>query len=123
MLAFVTAGLLTQSGDSEPEAGALRTDMSLRQVAKRLGSTRKAVARELGLALDAPKDRPLAELGVTEEKLGETVHHLVGHRDSSLKYWVYAALMVWGWIFLARIGRLPGGVRKKDRRSAVRGQT
>ncbi len=117
MLALVVAGLLVDGGGPAPEAGAFNAGMSLRETAKKLGSTGKAVARELGLPLEVPKDAPLAELGITEKRLGETVHHLLGHRDSSLKYWLYAALTVWGWIFLARIGRLEGGVRKKDRKA------
>ena len=113
--ALILTGLALQDDGEGPDPAIFTTKMSIKDAAMALGSTGKAVARELGLPLDAPKGAPLESLGVTTEQLDQTIHHLLGHRDSTLKYWLYAALSVWGFIFLTRIGR-PDGAGKKGKR-------
>lgn len=116
-LALVLMGLLTEGNGDTPEASSFTTHSSLKETGKRLGATGKAVARELGLPIEAPKGVPLADLGVTEERLQATVHHLMGHRDSGAKYWLFGAIVVWGWIYLVRIGRPDRASRKKRRKT------
>jgi len=53
-------------------------------------------------------------MGITEETLQHSVEHLLSHRDSMLKYYVYIALFAWGLVFLVRLGR-PDGSDIKNR--------
>jgi polyferredoxin len=80
-------------------------NMSIQDIAPKLGVTGKALARELYLRLDTPKNKPLHSLGITEKTLRHTVKHLGMNRDSTPKYFVYLALFLWGLIFLVRLGR------------------
>jgi len=102
---LVTAGLLRQPGDAPHDITDFSPAMSLKEIAPQLGVTGKSLARELSLPLDIPKGAPLAKFGVTAATLDHAVGHLLGHRDTNLKYWLYAALVVWGWIFLTKLGR------------------
>lgn len=81
------------------------TDMSIRDIASELGVTGKALARELNLNLDVSKLKPLKELGIKKEALEHTVEHLLSHKDSSLKYYIFVALVFGGLIFLVKLGR------------------
>jgi ferredoxin len=80
-------------------------EMSIRDIAPRLNVTGKALARELDLPLDASKTKALSVLGVKTETLQHAAHHLLSHQDSMLKYYVYAALVLGGLVFLIRLGR------------------
>jgi len=81
------------------------TEMPIRAIAPELGVTGKALARELGLSLDVPKNRALKELGIQDETLDHAVEHLLSHKDSSLKYYVFAAIVFGGLVFLTKLGR------------------
>jgi len=65
---------------------AVTVGMTVQQIAPQLDVTGRSLARELGLPLDTPKNTPVKTLGVTEEQLGHVVHHLLGRRESTLKY-------------------------------------
>ncbi|MFC1739792.1 hypothetical protein ACFL1G_12210, partial [Planctomycetota bacterium] len=90
-------------------------NMSIRDIAPKLGVTGKGLARELNLQIDIPKNKPLDSLAVTDEKLQHAVHHIASHHDANLKYYVYAALVLGGLVFLAGLGR-PDGSDVKNRR-------
>ena len=115
-LAIVVVGALRQAATVQVQPVAATVDMSMKQIAPQLGITGKSLARELGLPLDTPKDEPLEALGVTEEQLEHVVHHLLGHRESTLKYYVFVALVLFGLVFLVRLGR-PDGSPTSDRKS------
>jgi Pyruvate/2-oxoacid:ferredoxin oxidoreductase delta subunit len=118
LLAAVTligAGWILEPGPATLPGSALTVDSSIREIAPELGVTGMALARELGLPVDAPKGKPLKSLGVGQEGLDEVVHHLAGHRPSRLRYYVYAALVLWGIVFLWRLGR-PDGSPVEGRR-------
>ena len=76
------------------------TDMSLRQLAPKLGVTGKALARELGLPISSPKKKPLKKLNVSADSLRHAAEHLLSHRDSKGKYFIFAALILSGMLFL-----------------------
>jgi ferredoxin len=114
-LVIVAVGLVRQEATVQAEPGALTVDMSMKQIAPQLGVTGKSLARELGLPLDTPKDQPLRTLGVAEDQLEHVTHHLLGHRESTLKYYVFAALVLFGLVFLVRLGR-PDGSAAGDRK-------
>lgn len=82
----------------------------------KLDTTGKALARELGLPVDVPKAKPLRKLGVEQDDLDHVAEHLLSHRPSQLKYYVFAALVLWGLVFLIRLGR-PDGSPVSERRS------
>jgi ferredoxin len=105
MSLIVTAGVLVDS-PGEPTASIdFNIGMSIKDIAPQLAVTGKALAREFKLPLDVSKQQPLKELGVTDEELQHVAEHLLSHRDSMLKYYVYTALVLGGLVFLARLGR------------------
>jgi len=118
---IVAAGIVALGRALEPEpektsASSFTTQMSIKEVAPKLDATGKALARELGLPLDVPKKKPLKALGVTQEQLQHAAEHLLSHRPTRLKYYVFAALVLWGLVFLTRLGR-PDGSPVRERRA------
>ena len=105
MLAIVFLGIFRDSPGELKGTPNVNIRMSIRDIAPKLGVTGKGLARELNLQLDASKKKPLSSLGVTEETLQHSVEHLLSHRDSTLKYYVYVALVMGGLVFLVRLGR------------------
>ena len=110
---MVAAGIVALGWVLEPEvdelsAASFTTKMSIREIAPKLGVTGKAMAREFGFPLDVKKNQPLEKLGVKQEDLDHVVEHLISHRPKQLKYYVFAALVLWGLVFLTRLGRPDG---------------
>ena len=114
MLAIVVLGFLMNPASNPKKAVNFSVDMSIRQIAPKLGVTGKALARELKLPLDVSKIKPLRKIGVTHEDLQDVVHHLLSHVDATVKYYVYVALVVGGLVFLTMLGR-PDGCNTKQR--------
>ncbi len=115
MLAIILPGILQRSSTELKKPLNFNINMSIQDIAPKLGVTGKSLARELELTLDVSKKKTLKTLGITNKKLGHTVEHLLSHNDSILKYYVYAALFLFGLIFLVRLGR-PDGADIKNRR-------
>jgi len=115
-LAIVAFGAVRQSAVQEAPTPTFTVEMSIKEVAAPLSVTGKSMARELGLSLDAPKQKPLKGLGVSLEQLDDAVHHLLGHRDSTLKYYVFVALVLLGLAYLVRLGR-PDGSPAAERKT------
>ena len=118
---IVAAGIVALGWALEPEperisASSFTTQMSIREVAPKLGATGKALAREFGLPLDVSKKKPLRALGIEQEELEHAAEHLLSHRPTRLKYYVFAALVLWGLVFLTRLGR-PDGSPASQRKS------
>ena len=116
----VAAAIVMLGWSPEPKGdnGAIAqfdTTMSIRDIAPKLGSTGKSLARDLGLPLDVPKKKPLAKLGIKQKKLDRVVGHVRGHKETQLKYYVFAALVLFGLVFLVRLGR-PDGAPIADRK-------
>jgi len=57
-------------------------------------------------------------LDVKPENLQHAVHHLLSHRDTILKYYLYVALVLGGLVFLARLGS-PDLSSVKHRRNLI----
>jgi ferredoxin len=70
-----------------------------------LGVTGKALARELKLPLKVSKGKPLTELGITDEQLSHVVEHLRSHVDATGKYYVFFAIVMFGFLYLIMLGR------------------
>ncbi len=112
--AIVTAGWMFEP-EARQQAHSFTTAMSIRELAPKLGVTGKSLAREFGLPLDVPKGKPLDKLGVTQHDLDHVTAHLAGHEPKRLKYHFFAALVVWGLVYLTRLGR-PDGSPTAERR-------
>lgn len=105
---IVALGWALEPQHEEVLASSFTTKMSIRDVAPKLGVTGKALARELDFPLDVSKKKPLGKLGVGQDQLDHAVAHLLSHRPTHLKYYVFAALVLWGLVFLSRLGRPDG---------------
>ena len=62
------------------------------------------------------KDTPLTELGVEQGQLDEVTTHLLSHRGRGFKYYVFAALSLFGLVWLVRLGR-PDGSPNSERKT------
>lgn len=105
MVAIIVLGILMDSSSKPEELDNFNINMSIRDIAPKLGVTGKGLARELNLPLDVSKGKPLGALGITPEELEHATEHILSHRDTMLKYYVYAALVLGGLIFLVKLGR------------------
>lgn len=115
MFAIIVLGILRSPAIESKESISFNIDMSIRDIVPELGVTGKSLARELELPLDVSKNKPVKTLGVTQEELDHAIEHILSHRDTVLKYYVFAALVLWGLVFLVRLGR-PDGSDVKNRR-------
>jgi len=113
---IVAVGMLCEPDREHLTARDFTPEMSIKQIAPKLGVTGRALARELGLPLEAPKKKPLAKLGVSQGQLDHATVHLLSHRPTMLKYYVFAALTLFGLVFLTRLGR-PDGADISQRRT------
>jgi len=102
---LLTIGFMQATPKAQIKPSAFSTEMTIKQIAPKLGVTGKALARELELPLDIKKTVPINALGINKQMLQHVVEHLLGHTESFLKYYLFAAMVLWGWIFLVKIGR------------------
>ncbi|MDP8262445.1 MAG: 4Fe-4S binding protein [Candidatus Ancaeobacter aquaticus] len=115
MLSIIMLGsFLTSSHDSKKIID-VNINMSIKDISPQLGVTGKSLAREFNLPLDVSKRKPLKSLGVAPEELQHVTEHLLSHRDSMFKYYIYLALVLGGLVFLVRLGR-PDSSDIKNRR-------
>ena len=73
--------------------------MGIWQIAPELGVTGKGLARELGLPLNVPKKKPLDTFEISQEQLGRATSHILSHRSTGLKYYLFAAIVLFGFVF------------------------
>lgn len=104
-LAIVVIGLLAGGVSRRGDELHLTTALPISRIAPALGVTGKALARELHLPIDVSKNRPLRELKVTDAELAHAVDHLLSHKDSPGKYYLYLALALAGLVYLNVLGR------------------
>jgi len=115
-VAIVAVGWSRQEAATPISPSEFTVEMNIQQIAPRLNVTGKNLARELGLRLDVSKTNPVKVLGVTQEELDHAVEHLLGHRETTLKYYVFAALVLFGLVYLVRLGR-PDGSPVEERKT------
>lgn len=114
VLLLVCTGLYVDSHVMPQSMGSLNIQMSINEIAPKTGMTGKGLARELDLPLSVPKDRSLESLGRGQAELDHAVEHVLSHRERYLKYFIFAAVVLWGLVFLVTAGR-PDGSSVKDR--------
>jgi len=116
ILAIVTTGIAIQPDVEKTAPLTVDVEMTLSEAAHALGIKGGDMAAELGLARETPKNIPMSELGIDDAQLSRTVTHILGETASTLKYFLFAALSLWGWIFLVMIGR-PDNAGTKEKKS------
>ena len=114
--AIVVVGALPREAAAPPLPSEFTVEMSIKEIAPRLNVTGKGLARELGLPLDTGKGKPVKALGITQEELDHAIEHILSHRETTLKYYVIAALVLLALVYLVRLGR-PDGSPVAERKS------
>ncbi len=89
---------------------------SIEDVARKLGVTGKALAKELTLKIDVSKKVPISELGVSEGVFNHAVEHLLSHKDATIKYYIYFALVFFALFYILKLGK-PGKLNIKERKN------
>jgi ferredoxin len=102
---IVVLGLICEPQPDEQIGFKFSVDMNIKQIAPTLGVTGKGLARELNLPLDVSKSSSLQDLGISQEQLDHASIHILSHSSSSLKYYIFAALVFFGLVYLMRVGR------------------
>lgn len=108
MLVIIAGGIMMNPPAKPASSGQFNLDMSIRDIAPKLKVTGKALARELRLPLNVSKTTPLKALNVRPRTLEHATYHLLSHGDTTLKYYLFAALVLGGLVFLTRLGRPAG---------------
>ncbi len=105
---IVAVGGLLQKDTPGPLCSEFTVEMSIKQIAARLNVTGKYLARELDLPIDTAKGKPVKALNITQEELGHAVDHILSHRETMLKYYILAGIVMFSLIYLVRLGRPDG---------------
>jgi Pyruvate/2-oxoacid:ferredoxin oxidoreductase delta subunit len=116
MVAIVGIGWYLQPKGDDVKIPSFSTDQTIRQIAPKIGTTGFAMAKELHLPRNVGKDTALAELGIKQADLDEVTEHLLSHRGSNFKYYVFAALSLFGLVWLMRLGK-PDGSPNSERKT------
>jgi ferredoxin len=114
--AIIGVGWYLEPRADELAVPSFSTDQSIRQIAPEIGTTGFAMAKELHLSRKVDMDAALSELGVEQAELDEVTAHLLSHRGSPFKYYMFAALSLFGLVWLVRLGR-PDGSPNSERRT------
>ena len=64
---IVALGMFYEPAQERPSEHGFAPEMSIKQIAPKLGVTGRALARELDLPLEVPKKKPLGKLGISQE--------------------------------------------------------
>lgn len=105
MITVIGVGALLNLSEKMTASSDFSADMSISEIAPRLGVTGKSLARDLKISMDAPKRKPLSELGISQKQLDHAVEHILSHRSTTLKYFIFAAIVLFGLVYLTRLGR------------------
>jgi ferredoxin len=105
VLLITVLGILCEPHSPSQAGNQFTVNMSIREIAPKLDVTGKGLARELALSLDTPKKKPLSELGISQEQLAHATTHILSHRSTGLKYYLFAAIVLFGLVYLTRFGR------------------
>lgn len=105
MTIILSVGVVTNFPKEKRTSETFTTDMSISNIAPKLEVTGKGLAREFGLPLDTPKKKPLNKLGISQRQLDHAITHILSHHSTSLKYYVIAAIILFGLGYLTRFGR------------------
>lgn len=102
---IITTGLIFQPQPPAVDLGIFNTEMTITDAAPKLGVTGKSLAKELGLPIDSAKNIPLSKLGISQDKFDHAAEHILSHSPTTIKYYIFLVICLWGVVFLYRIGR------------------
>lgn len=102
---IIAVGVFVNLPKEQTSSKTFTIDMPISKIAPEIGVTGKGLARELGLSLDTPKKKPLSKLEISQEQLDDAVVHILSHRSTTLKYFIFAAICTFGLVYLVRLGR------------------
>jgi len=105
MVVIIACGFYANRSKEQSSPKTFTNHMSIKQIAPELGVTGKGLARELKLPLDTPKKMPLSKSGISQQQLDHAVEHILSHRSTTMKYFVFAAICVFGLVYMIRLGR------------------
>ena len=105
MAIIIAVGVFVNLPKEQTSSKIFTTDMSISKIAPEIGVTGKGLARELEVSLDTPKKKPLSKLGISQQQLNHAVAHILSHRSTTMKYYVFAAIVIFGLVYLTRLGR------------------
>ena len=117
MALIMALGAITERIKKPVQGKSYTIDMSAKEIAPDLNVTGKALLRELDLPVPPKKagKKKLKELGVSQKKLDQVVAHLLSHKGTMLKYFIFFALFLGGLVFMVKLGR-PELSEKKHRK-------
>ncbi|MFC1676164.1 4Fe-4S binding protein [Planctomycetota bacterium] len=115
MAIILSIGVVTNLPKEKMISQTFTADMPISDIAPKLEVTGKGLARELALPLDTPKKKALNKLGISQEQLDHAVEHILSHHSTNLKYYVFAAISLFGLMYLSRFGR-PGNANISERK-------
>ena len=104
-LLICALGILCEPDRTLQAGDPFTVNMSIREIAPKLEVAGKGLARELALPLNVPKNKPLKTLGISQEQLDHAAAHILSHRSTNLKYYLFAAIVLFGLMYLTRFGR------------------
>jgi len=105
VLLISVLGILYEPDRPSQARSQFKINMTIKEIAPKLDVTGKGLARELGLSLDTPKKKPLSKLGISQEQLDHATTHILSHHSTGLKYYLFAAIVLFGLVYLTRFGR------------------
>lgn len=91
MAIIIGVGIIVNLQEEQTSSKKFTTGMSISEIAPEIGVTGKGLARELKLPLDTPKKKPLSKSDISQEQLDHAVEHILSHRSTTTKYYVFAA--------------------------------
>ena len=115
-VAIIVLGVALEPAKEDVSVPSFSLEMSIKKIAPQLDVSGMSLARELDLPLKTSKTDSLEKLGIDQDQLDHAVEHIMSHRPTMLKYYVYAAIVLWGFVFLTKLGR-PEGLPISQRKS------
>ena len=105
VLVISVLGMLCEPDRASQTDSQFTISMSIREIAPLLNVTGKGLARDLALPMETPKNKSLNELGISQEQLDHAIEHILSHRSTGLKYYLFVAIVLFGLVYLTRLGR------------------
>ena len=107
MILIILLGIRMDRGNKPVQGKKFTIEMSIKDIAPDLNVTGKNLANELGLPvpLKGAGKKPMKELGISQEKLDKVGEHLLSHKGTMVKYYLFVALFMGGIVFMVKLGR------------------
>lgn len=114
-VAVITVGFVS-SPKKEVKREKFDVSMPIKMIAQSLEVTGKSLAREFDLDLNVDKTKSISKYGISQPKLDDVIHHIRSHSSTNFKYYIFVVFVLWGVIFLVRLGRPDNLSEIKDKK-------